>query len=150
MTAWAERLDLSDEYVRTKDVAVAVVDGRLAGFAALVAREGECELDDLWVLPEHIGTGLGRRLFEWARNRAEQLGAARLRLDAGARRGRLLRADGRPRRRPYLDPQRAVDTRHVPGAAVRLKPLAPDPPWPTGGQRRAAGIRLRPVTYGCA
>jgi GNAT superfamily N-acetyltransferase len=82
MAAWTRRFELSPEYVRDNEVAVAVVDGRTVGFAALIARAGECELDHLWVLPEHIGSGLGRDLFGWARSRARELGAARLRWDA--------------------------------------------------------------------
>jgi GNAT superfamily N-acetyltransferase len=82
MVRWAELLAIPPEYVERNEVYVAELDGRAIGLAALIPRGEECELDHLWLLPEHIGKGLGRRLFEHARDRATQLGAARLTLEA--------------------------------------------------------------------
>jgi GNAT superfamily N-acetyltransferase len=68
----------TSEYVARHEVYVAVVDDRTVGFSALVRRGDECELDHLWMVPEHIGTGMGRALCEHARDRAVALGAKRL------------------------------------------------------------------------
>jgi ribosomal protein S18 acetylase RimI-like enzyme len=45
------------------------------GFYALVGEGREIELEHLWVLPEHMGTGVGRALFDHAVRRAASLGA---------------------------------------------------------------------------
>jgi GNAT superfamily N-acetyltransferase len=43
---------------------------------------GEVELEHLWVSPEHIGTGIGRALFDHAVRRAAALGATTLSIEA--------------------------------------------------------------------
>jgi GNAT superfamily N-acetyltransferase len=48
------------------------------GFYALVG-EG---LEHLWVTPEHMGTGVGRALFEHAVRRAASMGAETLKIEA--------------------------------------------------------------------
>jgi ribosomal protein S18 acetylase RimI-like enzyme len=45
------------------------------GFYALVGEGREIELEHLWVLPERMGAGVGRALFDHAIRRAASLGA---------------------------------------------------------------------------
>jgi ribosomal protein S18 acetylase RimI-like enzyme len=53
--------------------------GRLLGFAvALPVRGGRCELDDLFVEPECMGRGVGRRLVDDVATRAAAAGASHL------------------------------------------------------------------------
>jgi GNAT superfamily N-acetyltransferase len=54
----------------------------VAGFYSLIQHGEVSELDDLWLLPRHIGKGLGRRMFEHATNRAREQGATRLEWEA--------------------------------------------------------------------
>jgi GNAT superfamily N-acetyltransferase len=82
MARWAELIAIPPAYLERNEVYVAELQGQTIGFLALVLRDRECELDHLWLLPEHIGKGLGRRLFEHARDRAKELGAVRLVLEA--------------------------------------------------------------------
>jgi GNAT superfamily N-acetyltransferase len=59
-----EFLTVSPEYIKANRVWVASVDERqLVGFAAIEQSGGEAILDHLWVLPEYIGRGVGKRLF---------------------------------------------------------------------------------------
>jgi len=75
--AWAASLDLS------REIWVAERDGRIVAWAAVLPPEGgSCELDDLWVEPASIGSGVGRVLFEHAAARARELGAWSLRWEA--------------------------------------------------------------------
>ncbi len=74
---WADALDLS------REIWLAEVEGEPVGwFALLPAADGSCELDDLWVEPGSIGTGVGTALFERACGRARELRAAALRWEA--------------------------------------------------------------------
>jgi GNAT superfamily N-acetyltransferase len=74
---WAAGLDLS------REIWVAERDGELVAWAAVLApEEGVCELDDLWVAPDAIGSGIGTALFRHAQARARELGAHALRWEA--------------------------------------------------------------------
>jgi GNAT superfamily N-acetyltransferase len=60
---WAAAGDFSAEALRG-EVFVAEADGRAVAWAALVPRGGGVVwLDDLWVEPAWMGTGIGSRLF---------------------------------------------------------------------------------------
>ncbi len=72
---WRETLTISPEFVRRNEAYAAVVEGKLVGFYALVGKGCEIELEHLWVLPDFIGTGIGRALFDHAVRRAAALGA---------------------------------------------------------------------------
>ena len=72
--AWADSIDLDDG----REL---LVEGDLA-WASLVPHGEVCVLEDLWVDPDAMGRGIGRRLFERACARARELGAARLEWEA--------------------------------------------------------------------
>lgn len=64
-----EFLTFTPEFIRDNQVWVAVVDDKVVGFAALKEEESteggaKTILDDLWVRPEYIGRGVGKRLFQ--------------------------------------------------------------------------------------
>jgi GNAT superfamily N-acetyltransferase len=84
MARWATKLTLTTDYLRANEVFVAEEAGQLVGFGAMVAEADGAtfELDHLWVTPGRIGTGLGRRLFEHARDRAIARGGTVLRWEA--------------------------------------------------------------------
>lgn len=75
-------LSLSPDWIRQHDVWVLEEDDEVAGFYGLIHHGEVSELDDLWLLPRHIGKGLGRRLFEHAVARAREHGALRLEWEA--------------------------------------------------------------------
>ncbi len=78
MARFAEVIALDADYIDRQDVWVIEHDGAVAGFHGLIMRGELAELDHLWLLPDHIGHGLGRLLFEHAARRAATLGARRL------------------------------------------------------------------------
>jgi GNAT superfamily N-acetyltransferase len=74
---WAATLDFS------REIWVAEVEGELVAWSALRANgDGTWVLDDLWVSPEAIGTGIGRTLFQHAADRARTGGAHTMRWEA--------------------------------------------------------------------
>jgi len=58
-----EAIELPLAQLREGRVRVAELDGRMAGFAALLPKDGFCELDGLFVEPDLWGRGVGRALL---------------------------------------------------------------------------------------
>jgi GNAT superfamily N-acetyltransferase len=68
--------------VATQEVWVLEDGGVVAGWHRVTFRPGRAELEDLWLEPQLIGTGQGRRLFEHAVAVARRRGATALEWDA--------------------------------------------------------------------
>lgn len=79
---WKENLTITPDFISTHEVYVACVEGEIAGFSAVGATEGRVWLEHLWVLPEHIGTGLGKMLFTHAAGVAAATGAAVIEIES--------------------------------------------------------------------
>jgi ribosomal protein S18 acetylase RimI-like enzyme len=61
---------------------LASAGGEVVGCVAIRKFDaGSCEMKRLYVLPQHRGTGLGRRLAEWAIAAAKKLGNKQILLD---------------------------------------------------------------------
>ncbi len=76
LTAHPEAIDLPFEQVENGSVIVAVADGRLAGFAAVLIENGQAELDGLFVEPGLWGMGIGTALVTEAVHQARRNGLA--------------------------------------------------------------------------
>jgi N-acetylglutamate synthase-like GNAT family acetyltransferase len=75
--SWAATLDFA------REIWVAEMGGEIVAWAALrPADDGVCELDDLWVEPAAIRSGIGTRLFRHAADQARAAGACALRWEA--------------------------------------------------------------------
>jgi GNAT superfamily N-acetyltransferase len=74
VTRWAARGDWSRKALAGKEVYVVETHGEAVAWAALVSKNGVWWLDDLWVLPEWMGKGIGTRLFRHIADRARALG----------------------------------------------------------------------------
>ena len=77
-------LTVTREYLEVNDCWVADVDAGAGaiGWFSLVVEPGGLLLDNFFLLPTHIGSGVGRQMWKEALNRAEAMGAERLRLEA--------------------------------------------------------------------
>jgi GNAT superfamily N-acetyltransferase len=82
MERWQESLTISPHFIRRNEVYAATFDQEIVVFYALVGEGREIDLEHLWVTPEHIGTGVGRALFEHAVRTAAALGAEVMRIEA--------------------------------------------------------------------
>ncbi len=77
---WADDLSVSPRQIAAGRVMCALIEGRIVGFFAIERDDDAAELDHLWVVPDLIGQGLGRALFERAVQMARQAGAQQLRV----------------------------------------------------------------------
>jgi GNAT superfamily N-acetyltransferase len=75
-------LTATPEYLQANDCWVAERDGVTVGWFSLVDVPGGLLLDNFWLLPAHIGFGIGRGMWHEAVNRAAAAGAERLTLEA--------------------------------------------------------------------
>jgi GNAT superfamily N-acetyltransferase len=75
-------LTLEPQDVASSDVWVLELDGDLAGWHRVTFQDGHAELEDLWLEPPFIGSGMGRVLFEHAAGIARRRGAERMEWDA--------------------------------------------------------------------
>lgn len=70
MALWIpEFLTISPDYIEKHHVWVADVAGQVAGFAAIEGHDDGAVLEHLWVLPDYMGQGIGKRLFLQAASR---------------------------------------------------------------------------------
>jgi N-acetylglutamate synthase-like GNAT family acetyltransferase len=79
---WKGDLTLTPEFIRDNEMFVALIEDEIAGCCALVFTEDLAEIEHMWILPEKMGSGVGRRLFDHAKKRAEDLGSKVLELSA--------------------------------------------------------------------
>jgi len=79
---WRTDLTITPEFITTHEVFVASINGEIVGCCALVVTDSLAEIEHMWIKPEQMGGGAGRRLFEHARSRAVQRGANVLELSA--------------------------------------------------------------------
>ena len=79
-------LTVTPEYLEVNDCLVAEIDGATVGWFSLVpVPDGlllGLLLDNFFLLPAHIGSGVGRLMWDEALRRAEAAGAERMTLEA--------------------------------------------------------------------
>jgi GNAT superfamily N-acetyltransferase len=61
---WLPQLTISPEYISANEVWMMLDDEKIIAFYALSQSENVYELGHLWVLPEYIGQGIGKQLFQ--------------------------------------------------------------------------------------
>ncbi|MEN7344034.1 MAG: GNAT family N-acetyltransferase [Pseudomonadota bacterium] len=82
ITACKDALTVTvDELQRT--ACVGLFEGEtLIGMSTLIAHTSHAELDKLFIDPEHIGKGAGKRLYQWAIHTTKTLGLNTIQIDA--------------------------------------------------------------------
>lgn len=75
---WHEELTMTPAHLDNLQFAIAEVEGNPAGFCALGFEGSVCAIHHMWVMPEFMGHGIGRRLFDWVVNIAFESGAQTL------------------------------------------------------------------------
>jgi GNAT superfamily N-acetyltransferase len=112
---WRDQLTIAAEYIVASQIFVACLDQAIVGFYALVDHGSIWTLDHLWVQPNSIGHGVGRRLLQHAIDFAREHGAIAIEIEAdpnaesfyqhmGARRVSVNRSeiDGQARELPVM------------------------------------------------
>jgi GNAT superfamily N-acetyltransferase len=82
MTACRTELTLRPDELQSTHIQVAIRDCAVVGLAQVKVTGMDADLLKLFVEPALSGTGVGRRLFEWAAARARGLGAVRMIIEA--------------------------------------------------------------------
>lgn len=79
---WHNQLHISSAFIEQNDVYVAMLDGVVLGFYALSGAVPKLTLEHMWVMPVAIRQGLGRALFDHAVQRAQELAARVIEIEA--------------------------------------------------------------------
>jgi ribosomal protein S18 acetylase RimI-like enzyme len=116
MEIWIPQLTFTPQYFDENGSWVAVDGNRPIGFYTLLNKNATAWLENLWVLPEYMGKGIGRQLFLHAMIRAHELGFKTMQLEAdpnalgfyekmgmGRIGERLSEVDGQPRILPIME-----------------------------------------------
>ena len=80
--AWKPQLTFDAEYFSANESWAAEMDGQPVAFYTLLDKDGLAWLENLWVLPEYMGMGIGRMLFYHALELARFRGYKILQLEA--------------------------------------------------------------------
>jgi ribosomal protein S18 acetylase RimI-like enzyme len=118
MKLWKPQLTFPPAYFEENESWAAEVDHTPIAFYTLLEKDGSAWLENLWVSPEFIGKGVGKRLFWDALERCRQRGYKSLRLEAdpnamgfyekmGMKKlgERVSEVEGRPRILPVMEIQ---------------------------------------------
>src|SRR5688572_12467408 len=79
---WLPQLTISEVYISSNEVWMMVDEAKPIAFYALSQDEEGYELGHLWVLPEYIGKGIGKQLFDHAIERCKELGVSILKIES--------------------------------------------------------------------
>jgi ribosomal protein S18 acetylase RimI-like enzyme len=82
MEIWKPQLTFSPEYIEENESWVAVPHKRPVGFYTLQEKNGNAWIENLWVLPDYIGKGIGKALFFHAVDLSRQRNYKILQLEA--------------------------------------------------------------------
>jgi GNAT superfamily N-acetyltransferase len=82
ITLWKEALTITPDFISSNQVYLAEADDKIAGFYALALEGERATLEHLWVLPERIGTGLGKKLFDHAVATARRANASFIEIES--------------------------------------------------------------------
>lgn len=122
-------LTVTPEYLEANECWVAEVDGVTLGWFSLVAIPDGLLLDNLFVVPSHIGSGVGRLMWAEAVRLAEAAGVGRMTLEAdpnaagfyermGARRTGSVRAPDTGRELPIYEMKLTRDRGRTRGSGL--------------------------------
>ena len=82
MESWRELLTIRPESIASQEIHSATVDGQIVGFYGLLRDGSKLRLEHLWVMPDAMGSGVGRALFTHGLERARALGFESLEIES--------------------------------------------------------------------
>ena len=113
---WSPILTITPEFIERNETHVAFLDNILVGLYAISIEGEKASVEHLWVLPEHMGKGIGAKLFGHMLLRCRQSGVKVLEIESdpnaqgfyehmGAKKvGEIVsEVDGQPRVLPLLE-----------------------------------------------
>ncbi|HEY2672151.1 MAG TPA: GNAT family N-acetyltransferase [Rugosimonospora sp.] len=123
LDACRPELTYRPDAVEARRIVVAESGGRVLGFYSLDGEPPRGELGNMWVEPDAIGTGVGRRLWQHAVGVARATGFTALRIDAEPFAEGFYLAMGA--QRVGETPSGSIPGRVLPSLEVRVAPPAP-------------------------
>ncbi|MEM8568400.1 MAG: GNAT family N-acetyltransferase [Bacteroidota bacterium] len=60
---WKNELTLDDHKLKEQNILLVEVDSKVIGFCSIVEKPENYEILHLWILPDHIGKGIGKKLL---------------------------------------------------------------------------------------
>jgi len=82
MEIWKPQLTFSPKYFEENESWAAEIDSRPIAFYTLQEKNGKAWIENLWVFPEYMGMGIGKKLFLHALSRSRQNGYLVLQLES--------------------------------------------------------------------
>lgn len=82
MEEWREIFTFTRGYFETNESWAAVLDDKPVAFCTLQERNGIAWIENLWVLPEYMGKGIGKQLFVHVIKIARERGFNKLQLES--------------------------------------------------------------------
>lgn len=79
---WLPLLTITPEYISENEVWLKTIDDEPIAYYSLKYDRQELWLDNLWVLPEHMGKGIGKELFIHALERSRVRGVSVIKIEA--------------------------------------------------------------------
>ena len=79
---WREQLTITPEFISANETFIALIDNRPVAFHALLQTPAALRLEHLWVRPEEMRRGIGKKLFAHACEHALVLRASSLTIEA--------------------------------------------------------------------
>jgi ribosomal protein S18 acetylase RimI-like enzyme len=119
---WAADLTVTPDFVVDHDTYCAVKRSQVVGFYALSGERTTRELEHLWVDPKHIGSGVGRALFDHLLGHLRRAGVTRLTIASDPNAEGFYRRVGA--RRVGTVPSRPAG-RHLTLLELRVRPAGP-------------------------
>jgi GNAT superfamily N-acetyltransferase len=80
--SWRNILTMRPEFIAENLAYSAIEESRAVGFYVLTTENDGIHLDHLWIVPDAMGRGIGRALFEHAVGQARGLGHRTLKIEA--------------------------------------------------------------------
>jgi GNAT superfamily N-acetyltransferase len=75
-------LVITPEYILANETWLAQIEDKSVAYYSLIKNDEGLWLDNLWVLPEYIGQGIGKHLFNHALERCKALGTSVLKIES--------------------------------------------------------------------
>ena len=82
MKKWEEELTISPEQIEKDFVFHLDKEGKIVAFYSLSETDGVFDIEHMWVLPEYIGKGLGKMLFEHTKETVMKNGGKKIRVES--------------------------------------------------------------------
>ncbi|MCB0669719.1 MAG: GNAT family N-acetyltransferase [Saprospiraceae bacterium] len=66
LNKWKSDLEVSQRDIEEQNILVAIIEDRIIGFCQIKEEINKFEINHLWILPRHMGQGIGRELLNAA------------------------------------------------------------------------------------